>query len=374
MSQNIILIIKENKKRKDLYNLIKPYLNNNNIKYHYLLSCAIIYNNIDCFKILLDNNYNINFQDEINGNFPLLYIFFDNHINKVKMCKILLNKTNIDVNLKNDRFITALMTAVYKNNDNTIKSLKLLLKKEELNVNIKNKLGATALIIACQQNNIKIVQLLLKRKNIDLNIKDNLDNSAFILAVSKNNIEIVKLLLEDERLNLNLPYYENDNDNDIMKIFLSYYKFNSISYNDEIHHNFIKYYENKNDLKNVIDLILESKQFIDFNFHNNYYENIIYYVCKYNDDYFLNKIINKINTYEDSIKQKTKIIEMIIYNGYNLDIIEKIPKKYLTIEQFGRYEILYKIIYNNICENNLKSNFFNQNVKKFVDMTITTIT
>jgi len=101
----------------------------------------------------------------------------------------LLVDAGADVNAKGE-YYTALTSAAWKGHTDIVK---MLLEKENIDVNIRNYWGNTALINAALYGYTDIVKMLLKNKNIDVNILENDGDSA--LGGAKND-EIKKMLEE----------------------------------------------------------------------------------------------------------------------------------------------------------------------------------
>jgi ankyrin repeat protein len=78
---------------------------------------------------------------------------------------------------------------------------------EIIDVNHQNKKGETALMIACINNNFKLVDLLLETKKINVNLKNNECQTALMIACINNSSDIVKSLI-NSGANVNLL---NDN-------------------------------------------------------------------------------------------------------------------------------------------------------------------
>ncbi len=117
-----------------------------------------------------------------------------------KMAKILLSRSDININEKNRSGETPLILAI-KNEYEEI--VELLLSKPDINVNAKySDDGETALHYAIENKNKKIVELLLLQPNIDINIKDNSGTTPFHYASAFGNIEIIKLLISQQKINL----------------------------------------------------------------------------------------------------------------------------------------------------------------------------
>ena len=114
--------------------------------------------------------------------------------------KLILNP-KLDVNVQNNLGMTPLMFAT------EMRIVKLLLKRTDLNVNLTNQDGKTALILACQHyNGEEKVKALLERKDLEINYQNNYDEnlSALFYACESKNLKIVKILLQTKDLNINL--------------------------------------------------------------------------------------------------------------------------------------------------------------------------
>lgn len=77
-----------------------------------------------------------------------------------------------------------------------------LLERPDINVNLKNQYGQTALHTAARFNVSDAVSDLLKSKKIDVNSKSNLGSTPAMVAAKYGSELSLKILLNDERVSL----------------------------------------------------------------------------------------------------------------------------------------------------------------------------
>jgi ankyrin repeat protein len=82
---------------------------------------------------------------------------------------------------------------MYASSNDNIDIVKLLLERKDIDINIKDNDGWTTLIFASEYGEIDVIKLLLEREDIDINIKNNNGWTALIFALH-DNIDIVNLL------------------------------------------------------------------------------------------------------------------------------------------------------------------------------------
>ena len=155
-----------------------------NSKGHNALHVAIYYGFFDAIKLLINSGIDINSKDN-NGNIPLLMTYDhdiimyllkysinidinmkDNDNKNILFHTIQYNyydiveeilSRDIDINATNNYENTALITAVYMNSINIVK---ILLNVTNIDLNIKNIFGLSALDIALQRDKTEIIVLL----------------------------------------------------------------------------------------------------------------------------------------------------------------------------------------------------------------------
>lgn len=132
-------------------------------------------NSDDVTKMLIESNADLNAQEYIGGNTPLMLAHFNRFTNKIKM----LTEAGADVNVQNNNGNTLLMRIVLgiKLNDNirdltTDHSIISYLIQNKADINVRNNKGNTALILASQHNPY-MIQALRKIENIDKDIRNH---------------------------------------------------------------------------------------------------------------------------------------------------------------------------------------------------------
>lgn len=231
MEQNKILfnLIKENK-FDELKELIKKEefldINLRDETGNYLITYAIIKNNIEIVKFLLVKGARIDITDQegksllylpikfsynslitliieydklnigisiadfkdIFNNIPLHYSIFFKNMHAID----LLLEANSNPNTLDQNGNNSLHLAIYSKNYDICKKI----IDKDVNINAKTSIGETALHIACNFQLESIVRLLVEN-GIDLNAQDfNNEITALIYAVNLNNKNISKYLLE----------------------------------------------------------------------------------------------------------------------------------------------------------------------------------
>jgi len=207
--------------------------NNNGLS---LLMLAIDKSNYNMVKYLLQNpNINI-YENDINGNSPLIKAIGQNNIDLVKLLidYCIRNKIKIDINGKDSNGNYPLIKAINQNNFDIVFLLVNYGIKNNIDMNIININGNTPLTLSYKQGHLKIFKYLIKFINInqkdtcgntiiyyvidnqdiemvknlisigaDINLKNVFNNSVLDHAISQGNIEMVKVLLENDNILLN---------------------------------------------------------------------------------------------------------------------------------------------------------------------------
>ncbi len=146
---------------------------------------------LDVVKALLVKGVNVNMKNE-KGVTALMFATQNGHTEIVK--ELIAN--DADVNMKSGHGWTALMFAAQNGHTETVRVL--LDNKANVNVKSKDKHGWTALMSASGNGHTEIVKILLDN-NADINMKDKMGRSALTIAeiFSKENKEdTVKLLTQ----------------------------------------------------------------------------------------------------------------------------------------------------------------------------------
>ena len=200
--------------------IIKLLIEQPNIKldnYAYLCR-AIICNNIDSIKFLLnDDRFDPNMYDS-NGYTVLHFAIMQNNFDIVKLLleypKINIIQNCKAINHNPEEGITSFHLACgHSNQTDDINIVKLLFETGKYNIDERTKCGHTSLYFACSANNIDVVKLLLEY-GADPNIFNNVnDFTPLIIACFNGCSDIVNILLDDPRTDIKhhaqLPSYIN---------------------------------------------------------------------------------------------------------------------------------------------------------------------
>ncbi|WP_223844916.1 ankyrin repeat domain-containing protein [Orientia tsutsugamushi] len=170
------------------YNTIINLQDENNDNYT-ALHYAVIYNQIEIIKIILEYNPNIKLQDH-DGNTALHYAAAYGHTN---IAELLLKYDPDCTNLLDEDNWTALHYAAAYGN---IGSIKLLLKYNSEISNLQDICGNTALHYATACGYTSIAELLLKHDPDCINLLDQDNWTALHYAAAYGNIGSIKLLLK----------------------------------------------------------------------------------------------------------------------------------------------------------------------------------
>ena len=191
--------------RNDSVNVFKLLLENPKTKIdNDTLISSFFTNCINIFKLLLeDHRIDINYNKYYIGSGKhntILHITC--YRNKVNFVKEILKHPDLNVNIKNGSYHSALSEACDTKRRNQI--IKLLLKHPNIDVNIDCPKGSP-LILAIRNNYTQAVILLLKHPSININKKGIINkNTALLTAIIEKNIELVELLLQHPDINVNL--------------------------------------------------------------------------------------------------------------------------------------------------------------------------
>lgn len=158
-----------------------------------VLMKAVINNNFEITKLLIDAKADLNVKDDKNGSTALLKAVIGNDF---KITKLLV-EAHADLNVKNNNDDTALIRAVSKNKFRIAK----LLVDAGADLNVKNKKGETALIVAATNEYNEITKLLIK-KGADLTIQTRHGATALSIMDAQHNIDLLLWLVEN---NIQIP-------------------------------------------------------------------------------------------------------------------------------------------------------------------------
>ena len=148
--------------------------------------------NYRVFRFLLEHPL-ININSKGQSSDTVLHLACKDH--NIEIINLLLSQEDIDANVKNLSDKTPLIEAVFDNNDNNIKIVKLLIPYSIINMGDANE--NTPLHIAIQHKKIEIVKLLLEQSTINVNIGNSQRKTPLHVSFEVlNNFEIIRLLLE----------------------------------------------------------------------------------------------------------------------------------------------------------------------------------
>lgn len=140
-------------------------------------------------SILIDAQAQVNFQSLPHLMTPLMFASAGNH---GLICQILIDH-GANVNLINDDESSALMIASYKGYANIVG----ILLKNNADVNHKDLDGDNALYLAIKSNHQEVVSLL-----IDYGADLYIDDGALIIAIDADNLTMINLLLTKKLMSI----------------------------------------------------------------------------------------------------------------------------------------------------------------------------
>jgi len=164
-----------------------------NLGYTALHYCILL-NNIECLKLLLKFNADPFIKD--NNGYNILHLALDNEKDDILIYLI----DNISLDFLTNNNETLLQMALSFQN---IKIVNILLNK---NINLNNQekeYGIIALHQSIIINNIEITNTIIKN-GANINLQDIYGNSPLMYAINENNLEIIKLFIDYDNLNYNL--------------------------------------------------------------------------------------------------------------------------------------------------------------------------
>lgn len=161
------------------YLISKPEVNVNAIdkKGRNCLHFAVYNDDTRLTKNLLERpEIDVNLQSLKDKKTPLIIAAREGYSEIVQM---LLNRSDIDVNVKKDDGICALSIAIINNN---ISIVEMLLNHSDIDVNSQSNKGYTPLMIATEIGRPRMVRWLLQRKDTEENIVTNDGKTAWTVA------------------------------------------------------------------------------------------------------------------------------------------------------------------------------------------------
>ena len=210
MEKNIILFdLIKNSKWDDFINYLEENknidVNIRDINGNYLISLAVLLNNIKAVNLLIKRGSRLDIIDNEGRSIlyiPIKYGYKDLFNNLLDYNKKIVGISLIDV--KDNFNNIPLHYAIKNKNEYFVKKL----LEEGSNFNIKNDEGFNSLHLGIYSRNYKIVELILKQ-NIDINSKTKTGETSIHIACNFQLEDIIKLLIK-YGINLNTKDYENE--------------------------------------------------------------------------------------------------------------------------------------------------------------------
>ena len=130
---------------------------------------------------------------------------------KSQIVKLLLERTDTQLDTRDNHGWTAFMVACYNGHKDIVKML-LNCSDKNIELNASDNLGFTGFQLACFKGHKDIVKLLLKHsdKNIELNTANSDGRTAFMSACFNGHEDVVKLLLNCSDKNIELNARDNN--------------------------------------------------------------------------------------------------------------------------------------------------------------------
>lgn len=395
------------------WNTFIDKLNSDNIfdvnmvdSYHnYLLTYAILYNQLVIVKLLLQKGARIDITD--NEDRSLLYIAIKYNYRDIMEILLESNKEHIGISIIDIRDKNSNVPLHYTISFNNIFAMERLLKYGaspnasdkngynslhlsifarniqmcqyviDYNVDIQSKClyGESSLHIACNLQLIDIIRLLLLKK-ININIQDfEHEFTALHYSINLNNKEIVTLLLEhgadpniqDMVGNTSIHYCINENNLEclILIIKLTSKKINVNLWNFDgyipLH---IALLTNPVNLDEYIELLLEKS---NINIQDNDGDTCFHILCK---KQIWKNYIKKLETKKIDIFIKNKLnerpIDYIIKTEFEL-FLNMISESYLNRIRIYEGNIIWNNEWENMCKNELLIHNLSEKEKKVIE-------
>ena len=227
---------------------------------YYLINYAIMFNNYNFVKLLIDRNCKLDIIDREGHNIYYLPIKF----NYINILELLLSKTkHIGLSLyemyDSDGLYPIHHAVTFKNLD----AVKLLAKYTP-NINLENKSGDLPIHMAVRDNNYEIFEYLLKNTE-DLNFQNNLGETIFHISANYGYDKISEKLVTFD-IDVNIQDYDNQVTPVMYLIILNNIKtfdkiFNKINFQmQDFNGNNVLHYCILEDNKSLIDNIIEKKK------------------------------------------------------------------------------------------------------------------
>jgi ankyrin repeat protein len=304
-------------------NILEDIINIRDDTNTYLISYAILYNQIDIVKILIENAAKIDILDSDEKS--ILYVPIKYKYDDITNCLIDANNNNLGINIldiKDKNNNTPINYALESKNITIIKKI----LEAGANLYTLNSAGYNILHLSVFSRNYEICKEIIKYTN-NINIKCKTGESALHIAINLKEFEIAKLLI-DNNININaqdfsheftaIHYAASTGQNKIIEYLIL--KNANINIQD-IYGNTALHYAIIEDNFDVINLLINNKNkesdinFNLWNIHGDLPLHLILekYTSKY--DVFLEHFISKTNI---TIRNNEGISSFMFIIGYNL--------------------------------------------------------
>ena len=395
---NILFELVKNENFLKLNDFIKNHpdldLNIKDNSGNYLITYAIIKNNIQLVKLLIENECKIDIIDQEGRSilyFPIKYDYFEiielilkyntqnigimitdfkDTYNNIPLHYAIFfkNEKAIDLLLKNDsntntideNGYTSLHLSIYTKNYNICK--KILDHNFNTNINAKTINGETALHIACNLELENIVELLIDNQ-IDINAQDyDMQLTALIYAIHLNNNKIAKILINSSNINPNIQDFTGntalhhaiiEENNEIILNLLSNKnvktKINVNLYNIDSKFPIHLFLEKEKNLDiTILQLLIDQS---NLNFQDNNGNTPLHFICKKNlwHDYKEVLKTKKMNIYIHNYDNE-RPVDYINKNELT-DFLNLVTQSYLYI--LRTYNFIWKEEWENMCNKEL---------------------
>jgi ankyrin repeat protein len=335
-------------------NITNLDVNTTDINGNYLLSYAIMNNNLDLINALIARGATLDITDSDGKS--ILFVPIKYHYNKVLSILLEFDQSSIGVSLTEikDRegFIPLHYAIVFKN----IEAVKVLLQYDS-NVNIKNNNGYNSLQLAISSKLEEICKIILNY-NIDINSKINNGQNALHLACNHKMNSIANILIK-KGIDIDAQEFDHNfspimfcfnANNKIMFVTLLKLKCN-LNLQDILGNTLLHYLiiDDNNELFNILYDAYTNKECSDINFNIfNYESNIpLHIALKYKHLSFVSKLISGSNVNFQNMQGMTAIhyfteykiwmnyaselekkkIDMFVYNVEAETPVDYIPKE-----------------------------------------------
>jgi predicted kinase len=260
------------------------------------LHIAIIFNDIESIRFLLNQGFDINIKDN-NGLTALEFAFFKENYRIIKELYAFFPNEIQNYILNN--WISSLPLATYLEN---LIIMKLLIEKGA-DLNIKSEQGESPLHIAINSDNFELVKFLVESK-VDLDIEDNYGNTPIMVAFKKNNIKIIKYLIAQHNKikpisrKIISAFYAKIDTKEYIETLEIFLQMININVNEKVHFDFFKqiFIKNISDIdKSIIRIFIDNG--IDINSKLDKNSTIIQYARNQSEKYawFINLINERSN-------------------------------------------------------------------------------